>query len=75
MIIINSRVLLELKVLTLSLKASPLCCKGKKALFQVVMSTFLYHNLALLTQTSWRYSNKAKERQQFPAGFTEQVKL
>lgn len=28
------------------------------------MSTFLCCNLALLTQTSWRYSNKAKERKQ-----------
>lgn len=75
MIIINSRVLLELKVLTLSLKSKPLALQREEGFIPSCNVNFS------LLQSGIAHTDKLEIQQQsqgekteFPAGFTEQVK-
>jgi len=72
----NSRLLLELKVLTLSLKSKPLASQREEGFIPTCNVNFS------LLQSGIAYTEKLEIQQQsqgekteFPAGFTEQVKL
>lgn len=76
MIIINSRVLLEPKVLTLSLKSKPLVSQREEGFIPSsnVNFSLLQSGIAHIDKLEIQQQSQGAKTE-FPAGFTEQVKL